>query len=436
MTEAAPHVEFIIGEEKRLADIVCRAEIEPLLRSVLKLGITRAGLLDEDELPLVVLENGSVEVSQGNRLHQRLPILVEGEPKGTLVLEAIGPVPGFEALARLVHDTLQLTVTNNLKRMLTTEVHTSVVQESYEQLVSTNRRLMESERRYRNLAHDLEKKVEERTTALQQAYNRMLQQEKLAAVGQLAAGMAHEINTPLGFVRSNLHSFAKYQERLSLMLALYRGLLEQGAPAAAICQQTEQRWKELKLDFVLTDSVLLLEQSLEGADRIARIVSELKGFAHLDGMEEQPMDLRHELEQLLAGLAPHFPPNTRLMAELSPLPPLVCRVPLMVQAFANILDNALKSRSEGLELTVRAMADTERLAVEIGDNGCGIPPENLTRVFEPFFTTREVGQGSGMGLTVAREAIVSSGGTIEVRSKPTLGTSVTISFPLSAPVNE
>ncbi|MDK9718379.1 MAG: histidine kinase, partial [Trichlorobacter sp.] len=224
MTEATSHIEFIIGEEKRLTDIVGRAEIEPLLRSALKLGISYAALLDEDDLPLV--KSGvATDTALPEQLWQRMNILVEGEPKGTLLLEVQEQTPGFEAIARLLQDALQLTVTNNLKRMLTTEVHTSIVQESYEQLVATNHRLMESERRYRSLARDLEIKVKERTAELQQAYQRMLQQEKLAAVGQLAAGMAHEINTPLGFIRSNLNSFAKYQNRMAEILGLYRLLL-------------------------------------------------------------------------------------------------------------------------------------------------------------------------------------------------------------------
>lgn len=170
MTEATPHIEFIIGEEKRLADIVSRAEVEPLLRITLALGVSRVALLNEEDLPLVML---GVEVVS-EPVQQRLNILVEGEPKGTLLLEAYGQIPGFEAIARLLQDALQLTVTNNLKRMLTSEVHTSIVQESYEQLVTTNRRLMESERRYRDLARDLEKKVEERTAELQLAQNRLL----------------------------------------------------------------------------------------------------------------------------------------------------------------------------------------------------------------------------------------------------------------------
>lgn len=428
MTESPTHIEFIIGEEKRLSDIVGKLEIEPLLRSALKLGINRVALLDEDERVLVALGESVVE-QQGTCSEIRLPILVEGEPKGTLVLASAGQIPGLEAIARLLQDSLQLTVTNNLKRMLTTEVHTSIVQESYEQLVTTNHRLMESERRYRTLARDLEIKVKERTAELQQAYQRMLQQEKLAAVGQLAAGMAHEINTPLGFIRSNLNSFAKYQNRMAEMLGLYRLLLAKEASPETIKQQTEQRWKELKLDFLLEDSGVLLGQSLEGADRIATIVAQLKGFAHLDGMEQQSMDLQHELKQLLAGLAPQLPPNSRITTDLQPLPPLVCRVPLLLQAFANILDNAIKSRSEGLELTVCARQESDLVLVTISDNGCGIPAENLPHIFEPFFTTRPVGSGSGMGLTVAREAIIGAGGSIEIESLAGQGTTCRVTLP-------
>jgi signal transduction histidine kinase len=429
MIEATPHVEFIIGEEKRLSTIVSRAEIEPLFRSALKLGITRAALLDEDGLPIVV-QGVKSESDGADPVQQRLSILVEGEPQGMLLVEAQERTPAFEAVARLLQDALQLTVTNNLKRMLTTEVHTSIVQESYDQLVVTNRRLMESERNYRNLALSLEKKVEDRTAELQLAYTRLLQQEKLAAVGQLAAGMAHEINTPLGFIHSNLNSFAKYQNRIAEMLGLYRKLLQQSVNVVQQREQAEQRWKELKLDFLLEDCGVLLGQSLEGANRIARIVSELKSFAHLDGMAQQPMDIKKELEQLLAGLTPQFPPDTRLIVDLQPLPPIICRVPLMVQAFANIIENALKSRTEGLELMVQSGVENDQVFINIRDNGCGIPSKNMSHIYEPFFTTREVGSGSGMGLTVAHQAIIGAGGSIEVASQPDKGTIFTIYLPL------
>lgn len=429
MKKDAPNIEFIIGEEKSLSEIVGRAEIEPLLRSALKLGVSRAAVLDEEGLPLVRLGEEQSETGP-EPMRQRLNILVEGEPKGVLMLEAEADTPAFEAIARLLQDALQLTVTNNLKRMLTTEVHTSVVQESYEQLVATNRRLMESERRYRELALDLEQKVEERTSGLRKANERMIQQEKLAAVGRLAAGMAHEINNPLGFIRSNLNSFARYQNRMAEILGLYHLMVVKESSPAIIRQQTEQRWKELQIDFLLEDCGVLLGQSLSGVDRIATIVQQLKGFAHVDDMEQQPMDIQYELRQLLAGLAPQFPPDTRLVIDFQAVPLVVCRVPLILQAFANILDNAIKSRDVGLELTVSTAVEADRVVVTIADNGCGISTEHLTRIFDPFFTTRVVGKGSGMGLTVAREAIVSAGGSIDVSSPAGQGTVCLIQLPI------
>ncbi len=428
MTEAAPYIEFLIGEEKRLADIIARPEVEPLFRSAVKLGLSRAVLLDEKDFPFVTVDAEDSSITEPER--KMFPILVEGEPQGTLQVEAKELTPAIEVLGRLLHDALQLIVTNNLKRMLTTEVHTSIVKESYEQLVATNHRLMESERRYRKLAAELEVKVEERTAELRQAYNRMLQQEKLAAVGQLAAGMAHEINNPLGFILSNLKTFKKYQLRIAEMLGRYRELLTNEESSLIIRQQSEAHWKKLKIDFLLEDSGILLGQSLEGVERIAKIVSELNGFSHLEGMDEKPMQINKELEILLAGLAPQFPPYTKLTTEFKETPSIICRLPLMNQAFANILDNALKSRSEGLELSVATELDKGGIVVTITDNGCGILPENLPRIFDPFFTTREVGSGTGMGLAVAREAINSAGGSIEASSTPGKGTIVRVMLPV------
>ena len=212
MNQSTTHIDFIIGTEKRITEIISRAEIEPLLRSLVKAGPLYAMVLGEDNLPL---SQQGLDYRQHVGTDIRHKLMVEGEPKGTLVV-ACSDVSAnqFEALAVLACDALQLIINNNLKQMLTTEVHTSVVHESYEQLVETNKRLAESEMCYRHLALSLEQKVEERTLELQKAYARMLQQEKLDAVGCLAAGMAHEINNPNGFVRSNLVTFNRYFQKM------------------------------------------------------------------------------------------------------------------------------------------------------------------------------------------------------------------------------
>lgn len=427
MTISKPQVTFVVGEDRRLTEIVSRAEIEPLLRSLVKAGPAWAALLDEDRVPLCRqgddgTAGGLVEISH--------VILVEGEPQGMLVI-AYDPAAcgAAEPLALLARDALQLTVTNNLKRMLTTEMHTSVVQESYDQLVETNRCLGESEKRYRELALQLEQKVEERTAELQKAYSRMLQQEKLAAVGSLAAGMAHEINNPNGFVRSNLTTLRKYVDRMKEMLNHYQLMIAGNTPLQQLHEETEHLRRTLKLDFIFLDTAALLEQSIEGTDRIARIVTDLKAFSHVDETGDSDADLNVELKRVLAVLESQIPPETVVVQELQPLPPFGCNPGLLSQAFLNVIQNAIQSRTEGLQLKLSSECKDNEIVIRIADNGCGIPAATITRVFEPFFTTREVGCGTGMGLTVAREIVRAVGGSVEVDSLEGSGTTVTIRVP-------
>lgn len=427
MNTRKPQVTFVVGEDRRLSLIISRAEIEPLLRSLVKAGPTWAAVLDEERLPLCRQGEDQSPVPLREIC---LELKVEGEPQGLLVVavdQAACKDP--EALALLARDALQLTITNNLKRMLTTEMHTSIVQESYDQLVETNRQLAESEGRYRELALQLERKVEERTAELQKAYSRMLQQEKLAAVGSLAAGMAHEINNPNGFVRSNLNTLGRYVERMKEMLNFYQLLIASNTPLQQLREETEQRRKALKLEFVFSDTSALLDQSIEGTCRIADIVSNLKAFSHVDETGESDIDLNIELEQAVSVLAAQFPPETVIIRDLQPLPLFGCNPGLLSQAFYNIIQNAVQSRAEGLKLRLSSRLEHDQIVVSIADNGCGIAADNLNRIYEPFFTTREVGRGTGMGLTVAREIIRSAGGSLEMESVEGSGTTAIITLP-------
>jgi signal transduction histidine kinase len=429
MKTRSPQINFVVGEERRLSEIISRTEIEPLLRSLVKAGPAWAAVIDEDGLPLA---RQGVDAPLQEYRQIRHDLIVEAEPRGTLVM-AFDPLlcPGAESLALLVRDALQLTVTNNLKRMLTTEMHTTVVQESYDQLVETNRQLLESEGRYRELALELEHKVEERTAELQKVYSRMLQQEKLAAVGSLAAGMAHEINNPNGFVRSNLETFGRYFQKMKEAVQQYQLLIADNTPLPQLKQETENKRRELKLDFIFADTRDLLEQSIAGSDRIARIVADLKSFSHVDESGFSDVDLNDELERTLTVMAPQIAMDTVIERNLQPMPLLGCNPGLMSQAFFNIIQNALLSRETGLELKIASRMEGGEIVIEIMDNGCGIPADQLSRVFEPFFTTREVGSGTGMGLTVAREIVRSVGGSIEIVSAGQGGTTATMRLPLA-----
>jgi signal transduction histidine kinase len=403
--------------------------MEPILRSLTKAGPLSAAVLDEDGLPLC--RQGTDDALHA--FHEiRHQLLVEGEPKGTLVVTSdTDRTSQPEALALLVRDALQLIISNNLKRMLTTEIHTTVVRDSYEQLLEINKSLTASEKCYRELALSLEQKVEERTAELQKAYARMLQQEKLAAVGSLAAGMAHEINNPNGFIRSNLGTFNRYFQKMKDMLSLYQQLIAEQTTLPQLQQETEQIRQELKLDFVLKDTSDLLAQSIEGTDRIARIVSDLKSFSHVDETGESDAKLNDILEYTLAVLKPQAAADTVIVRDLQPLPLFDCHAGLMSQAFLNIIQNAFQSRKEGLAVTISNRCDDGIIKINITDNGCGIADENLSRVYDPFFSTREVGGGTGMGLTVAREIIRGAGGTIQISSHAGVGTQVSIRLPLA-----
>lgn len=429
MNEMPDFIEYVVGAEKRLAEIIARTEVEPLLKSIRRAGATSSVLFDEDRLPLA--EAGS-EPDFGHWQRIEHPILVEGEPKGLLRVTGQPDNPSLAAMAILLRDAVQLVVTNNLKRMMTTELHTSIVQESYEQLVTANRCLKESEGRYRDLALSLEQKVEQRTAELQKAYARMLQQEKLAAVGSLAAGMAHEINNPNGFIRSNLSTFKRYFERMRDMLYHDQLLIANNTPLQQLHQETEKKRRELKLDFIISDTAELLKQSIEGTDRIARIVADLKSFSHVDELSRSDADLNMELERTLSVLAPQIGSDGTIVRELQPLPPFSCNPGLISQAFLAIIQNALQSRSEGIRIRVASRVEDGKIVIDVADNGCGIPPQNISRVFEPFFTTREVGSGTGMGLTVAYEIARASGGNIEIASLEGEGTTATIRLPLGS----
>jgi signal transduction histidine kinase len=312
---------------------------------------------------------------------------------------------------------------------LTTEIHTTVVKDSYEQLVETNRSLAESEKCYRELSLSLEQKVEQRTAELQKAYARLLQQEKLASVGSLAAGMAHEINNPAGFIRCNLSTFNRYFLRMKEMIDHYQLLIVNETPLPQLQLETENKRQGLKLDMILKNIPELLTQSIEGTDRIARIVSDLKSFSHVDDTGESAADLNEELQKTLAVLAPQIPAGTMVQSELQPLPLYVCHAGLVSQAFFNIIQNALLSRQEGLQVKIASGSSDNGIEITITDNGCGVAAENLSRLFDPFFTTRDVGSGTGMGLTVAREIIRRAGGTLQISSREGSGTSVSIQLP-------
>lgn len=273
--------------------------------------------------------------------------------------------------------------------------------------------------RYKLLLDALEARVKERTRQVEAESRQIFQAEKLASVGRLSAGVAHEINNPIGYVHSNLSTALAYLKKFAALGERVRS----GQPA-------DQLWRELDMDFVLEDFGSLMQESLVGIDRVARIVADLKGFSNIDHGEEEMADLNDSLRQACRTMATKLPGNIKLDQDLEPVPRILCLPGYLQQVFLNLMENSAQSLSSGGEIRVRSRIQDNEIRISIHDNGHGIPAEVLPRIFEPFFTTRDVGQGTGLGLTVARDIVQVHGGRIEVESREGSGTTVTIYLPV------
>jgi signal transduction histidine kinase len=415
-------LDYIIGEDKSLTQLLDISDALMLLDGAVRAGAQGAEIVDC---------TGSLLASRGEESPHSVsrPVLVEGEPSGTVFVYAADSGAAVEGIADMLHAAVQTLINGAMKRMLTSEAHTLIVNQSYDELVETNRKLGASELQYRELAASLEIKVRERTDELNRAYAAMLQKEKLAAIGGLAAGMAHEINNPIGFVISNLHTLTKYAAKMKEMLEFYRLTCEPAVPEH-IAAQADARWKALKIGFVFTDIDALVQQSLSGAERIQKLVADMKGFSHVDESGTSLTDVNLELEQTLSVLVHEIGTDSVIVRNFGDVPKVNVNPALLSQAFLQIIQNALQLKSGQVNITLTTKLDDDQVLVHIADNGPGIPADIRRRIFEPFFTTREVGQGTGMGLTLAQQAVQACGGTIVVTCPPNGGTVFTVTIPV------
>jgi two-component system, NtrC family, sensor kinase len=270
---------------------------------------------------------------------------------------------------------------------------------------------------------------EELIGKLAQAQSQLLQSEKLAAIGQLAAGVAHEINNPVGFVNSNLGTLKRYIDHLLATLAAYE------AAEGELLIETRTTLMELKqrvdLAFLREDVGTLITESTDGLQRVTRIVQDLKDFSHVDASTMQWADLEHGLDSTLNVAWNELKYKAEVVKEYGGIPEVECIASQINQVFMNLLVNAAQAIAERGTITIRtAREGDDHVRIEVSDTGCGICPENLKKIFDPFFTTKPVGKGTGLGLSLAYGIIRKHGGKIEVSSELGVGTTFKITLPI------
>ncbi len=354
-----------------------------------------------------------------------------------LVSGKIGEEAAVEAMKAGAHDYL---MKDALARLAP-----AIRRELAEARVRRERRRVQEE--LRATYAELEQRVHERTSQLSDANLRLtkeiaerarvqaerdrlsgelLQAQKLQAIGQLSAGVAHEINNPLSFMLSNLSTLKEYSQELSKLLRAAAAVIDGLGPR----EEFDRLRAAVERDSILADFEAALQECRHGGERIRDIVKGMKAFVRLDPQLLKAADLNQCLDDALRLCASEFQCGVEIRRDLGPLPPVLCNPQRIEQVFVNLLLNAAQAIDGKGTVSVSTRQAQDQVVARIRDSGRGIPPEHLAKLFEPFFTTKPVGKGTGLGLYVAYEIARAHGGRIEVASHPGEGTEFALWLPI------
>jgi len=373
-------------------------------------------LLKAITYPVDNLRNAVTEFGKGNFDY---PIRV-------VTKDEIGQVTA--AFRKLIIDLRRSTISvDSLNREIERRIKTEA------QLKELNTRHLDSHRAVKNMLYDLTESHE----SLKKAQRQIIQSEKLAAIGQLAAGIAHEINNPVGFINSNLSSLRKYFRSLAQVLGAYEvlkvaaGRKEEENIAAALAN-VEKLSEGLNLKFIMTDAEELLQESQAGMDRVKKIIGDLKTFARSDTGGNVLEDVNKIIEGVLNIVWNELKYKVELVREYGAVPAVRCNPQEIGQTMINLLINAGQAIPDKGKIVIRTYAKGPEVFINITDNGSGISPENLEKIFDPFFTTKEPGKGTGLGLAICYDLIKRHGGRMEVYSDVGKGTTFTVVLPAAS----
>lgn len=332
-----------------------------------------------------------------------LPLIINGEIRGVMYLTDKNNGEPYNESDEMI-----------IKLVLTEIVHVCVRTDLINELAEKNILLVQEKAEQALL---LEK--------ISDIQNQLLQSEKMASIGQLAAGVAHEINNPVGYVNSNITSLEGY---LNDLISLINGL----SKSENITQDVIKEFKEeIDYDFIKEDVKQLLDESKEGINRVKKIVHDLKDFSHVDEEEWQWTNLHKGIDSTLNVVNNEIKYKAKVIKEYGDLPDIECIASQLNQVFMNLLVNASHAIEEqGTIIISTGKSDDEHVWIKVSDTGKGIKDENINKLFEPFFTTKPVGQGTGLGLSLSYGIVQKHGGSIEVESELNKGTQFKITLPI------
>jgi len=390
-------IESRLSETRRLTTFIAVVEMALVAIFSLMLGtyLTRQ---------LIVLQSAAKLISQGEYSHQ-LKVSSKDE---------VGEVAiAFNQMSSALQDA-------------------QAAREAFEnELIELNRTLeLRVEQRTEKI-NDQMKEIQIAHTKLAEAQAKLLQNEKLASIGQLSAGIAHEINNPIAFIQSNVNTLQEYIELYQKLIHLYRSSYD--------CTDEDQlnirsTIKELELeediDFVNGDIVSLMEDTVEGTLRVKGIVKGLKEFSHVSTDSRAPCDIVHCVESTLRIVKNELNKNCEIETYLTPVPAILANSGELNQVIMNLLINAGQAvESDGLVVVTTSVSGTE-VILSVKDNGIGIDKTAIDKLFDPFYTTKPVGVGTGLGLAISYGIIQDHGGVIEVESEPNSGTTFSLIMPI------
>lgn len=310
-----------------------------------------------------------------------------------------------------------------------------LVERRTQQLAASNKTLAEDIARREAAERELLKRyaeLAELNTQLSETKQQLVQSEKLASIGQLAAGVAHEINNPIGYVHSNIGALEKYLGDLFDMLTAYESA-EAAISDPAAAEKVQALRKSLDIGFLREDIPQLMKESKEGITRVKKIVQDLKDFSHVDTSDEfHWANLHQGIDSTLNIVANEIKYKADVVKEYGDLPEVECLPTQINQVIMNLCVNAAHAMSDEVrgKIIIRTGCAGENVWIEIADTGKGIPPEILTKIFDPFFTTKPVGKGTGLGLSLSYGIIQNHNGRLTVKSEVGKGTTFRITLPI------